>query len=389
MAESLLIVKLSSLGDVLHTLPAGQALRAAFPRAHLAWAVERSAGGVLRGQPWLDELIEWDRGGAAAFARFIGRLRRRRWDVAIDFQGLLRSGLVTWLAGARRRIGYAPSREHAHWFYNDRRALETMDRHAVERSLDLAAAVGATLEGVPLARPYLDAAAVGGERAAGRQQAGRAGAAAPSSRITGPALFPLYPAEGDVAAVDAWSAEHGFDAGGDRLVILHPHCRKEANRWPGERFTELAGRLLDECGARVALAGGAAAGPLCDQIAAALGGRAWRADGRLSLLASAELFRRARVVVTGDTGPMHIAAAVGTPVVALFGPADPRRTGPYAADAVVLARRLPCSPCFARRRCPLGHRVPPCLDEISVEHVLRVVAGRLDEPEDFAARRSA
>lgn len=367
MAASILIVKLSSMGDVIHTLPAAQALRAAHPKARLGWAVERAHAELLARQSWLDDVVVWERGTWSGLVDFVRRLRRHEWDVAIDFQGLLRSGLITWLSGAGRRIGYAPSSEGAHWFYTERVPLETMERHAVERSAQLAEVLGAQCLDLPLPRPYLQ------------------GNQSPVSRAAAP-LFPLPASEAERVAVDQWLARRGFDLLSDRLVILNPHCRKDANRWPAARFAELAGRLLNEAGVRVVLAGGRVASQLCDEIAAPHGSQVWRADGQFGLLGSAELFRRASAIVTGDTGPMHIAVATGTPVVALFGPANPLRTGPYASDAIVLNKQLECAPCYARR-CPLKYDPPRCLDMISVDEVFAAVVSRLADP-DLALDRS-
>jgi heptosyltransferase I len=372
MAQSILIVKLSSLGDVVHTLPAAQALRRRFPKAHLAWAVERAHAGVLRGQTFVDELIEWDRGTARNLFDFVRRLRRRRWSLAVDFQGLFRSAAVMWLAKADVRLGFAPGREASHWFYNARVPAPPGVPHAVEKSLRLVEGLGATFDGLPLVRRYLNAAP-----------------AAATHAPSGQAMFPLPIGETDRRAVDEWLAGHGFFAGRHRLVVLNPHCRKEANIWPAERYAALANKLLEFDGIRVAVTGAPVAKELCDAIAAPHGNRVWRADGRFSLLGSTELIRRAAVFVTGDTGPMHLAAAVGTKIVALFGPADPEKTGPYAADAVVLNKKLPCGPCFARH-CPLGHDPPKCMTDITVDEVCVAVARRLSENPDHAPwRRSA
>jgi len=117
---------------------------------------------------------------------------------------------------------------------------------------------------------------------------------------------------------------------------------------------------------------------VCDEIARRLGDGVWRADGQFTLPRTAALFREARVVVTGDTGPMHIAVAVGTPVIALFGPTNPQLTGPYAADAIVLNKHIECSPCL-ERRCPLNYDPPKCMDLITVEEVYDAVLARLGE----------
>lgn len=368
MTARVLIVKLSSLGDVLHALPAAQALRAALPQATLAWAVEQAHAPVLRCQSFLDETIVWDRGTLRGFREFIGRLRATPWDLAIDLQGLFRSGLVAWLSGARRRIGFAAARELAPLFYTERVPLQTMDCHAVERLLELVGHLGAALPGMPLARPYV----AGGPPAAPRP---------------GPALFPLHPSADELAAVDRWCAAHRFDPSRQRLVILNPHCRRPANVWPLERFVELARRLL-AAGTRVAVTGGAAAGHLGDAMSRRLGDALWRADGCFSVLGSAALLARAALLVTGDTGPMHLAVAVGTPVVALLGATAPVRTGPYASDAVVIHKRLACAPCLAKR-CPLGHDPPACMAAIGVDEVYQAVCARLDAAQGFAAARKS
>ncbi len=370
MASRILIVKLSSLGDVLHTLPAAQALRRQFPEAHIAWAVEQLHAPLLADQPWLDERIVWQRTERGGFRRFIAQLRSQPWDIAIDFQGLFRSGLVTRLSGARRRIGAAQARELAPLFYTERITLPSLDVHAVEKSYELVKPLVAVDSRLPLVRPYLDDQP-------------------PRTSQLGCELFPLFPSANDRAAVDRWCAEHGYDPTREQLVILNPDCRREANRWPVQRFADVARRLLDQPGVRVALTGGPGARAMGDEIAAAVGPRLWRADGRFSLLGSVELFSRAHLLLTGDTGPMHLAAAVDLPVVALIGATAPSRTGPYSSDAVIVRQALDCMPCLAKR-CRLGHDVPPCMEQIDVNRVVNVIQARLAElASAHSHRRSA
>lgn len=366
---NILIVKLSSLGDVIHTLPAAQAIRAAFPEAHLAWAVESSHAAIAHAQGWLDEVIEWRRRGPREFAEFVRSLRAKDWDVALDFQGLFRSGLVTRLSGARRRIGFKPARELAHWFYNDPVPRSPADCHAVERSVVLANHLGAQFPALPLRRPYLHGLP-------------------PADAVHPFRLFPLRAPQPTVVAVDKWLGERGFDSRQHRLVVLNPHCRREANRWPAGHFTALARRLLALQGVRVALLGGAAARELCDEVAGPLARLLWRADGQFDLLGSADLLSRSSVLVTGDTGPMHLAAAAGTSIVALLGATDANRTGPYTANAVVLQSGLSCSPCLARH-CPLGIDPPPCMEQIHVDRVFEVVCRRLSELEAVKPQRKS
>lgn len=368
--KSLLIVKLSSLGDVIHTLPAAQALRRALPGVRIGWGVQHQHAAIVERQPWLDDVIVWRRQNARSLLDFVRRLRAGRWETVLDLQGLFRSALVSRLAGARRVIGPANTRELAWLFYNQRVPLHSSEIHAVERSMQLAAALGAHWPGLPIARGYLS------------------GSLQSLGAPTGPELFPLHASAEDWAAVDAWCREHRFDATNQQLVIINPHCRRPANRWPASRFQQLAQRLLDLPGVRVALIGGGVARELCDEIASPLGDRIWRADGKFSLLGSAELLRRAAVCATGDTGPMHLAVAAGTQVVALFGASDPLRTGPYAANAVVLSAGLSCSPCYGRT-CRLHYDPPKCLDEISVDRVYAAVVAALDSSADTGLKRTA
>lgn len=367
MAPRILIVKLSSMGDVVHTLPAAQALRARFPGAHLGWVVEHQHAALLRDQPFLDSIHVATGRNLRAVVRLVGELRQIPWDVAIDFQGLLRSAVVARLSGARRRIGYVPARELAHLFYTERVPRATMDEHAVERSLKLAEHLGSTWTEPAIERPYLRAGSPKGPA------------------IEGSRWFPLWPDATDRSLVTQWLSRQGFDPSRQRLVILNPHCRKSANCWPAASFAALAARLLEHDALRVAVSGAGSTRQTCDEIAQALpGGAVWRADGQFGLLGATELISRAAAIVTGDTGPMHLAVAVGTPVVALFGPASSLRTGPYTGDAIVLDRRLECAPCFAGKQCPLGFAPPRCLAEISVEDVYRSVLEqiglRFDQP---------
>jgi ADP-heptose:LPS heptosyltransferase len=377
--QSILIVKLSSMGDVIHTLPAARYLREAFPQARLGWAVEESHADVLRGQTWLDEVIVWRRATLRSYWDFLTRLRRTRWDLAIDFQGIFRSAaLVMRWSGARRRVGFSPSKELAHWFYNAPLPRAAKDCHAVEWYLRLAQAATRLAASDPTR-------ASGGRKPPDNAASPHApNIDHPTSHIehraedrTPPPRFTLYPSADDRAAVDAWLAAQRFDPAHERLVVFCPDARRPANLWPEARWAELAGQLAGMPGVRIALAGGPASRDRCDRIARAAACHLMRADGQFPLLASSVLFGRAACVVTGDTGPMHLAVAAGAKVVALLGPTNPGWTGPYAADAIVLTRRLPCSPCKTAGRCPIGYDPPRCMAEITVAETATAVARQL------------
>lgn len=334
--QRILIIRLSALGDVAYALPALSALRRHCPRAHVAWAVEEAALDLLKDHPQLDELIvvprkAWQkrlkRGGAGALVdmwRFRRALHARRFDVAIDFQGNLRSALVTAASGARCRIGFAPpgSREHSHRVLHHAAAVDPA-LHKVERNLALLRAIGVDVEEAE-------------------------------------AMFPPPSAE-DVRAAD--DLLRSANVAGP-FVLIHPGVSKFGSykQWPAGNYAELA-RSLQERGAAVLVS----AGPGEEQLA---GGIAAEAPGvvpvsGLGLSQLIELIRRAAAFIASDTGPAQIAWLLGTPTVAMMGPKDPRIYGPLGDRHRKLTVDLPCRPC-TRRKCDDNR----CMKEIATEDVL-------------------
>jgi len=340
----ILIVKLSAIGDVLHTLPALCALRRHRPRARIDWVVEAAAADLLRGHPDLDRIIvsrrrTWlrdlgDRRRRAAaldgMRRFLAELRRTRYDLVLDFQALLKSALVVALARGRSRVGFDRGLAHMEHSYHvlDRRiAPPSMEVHALERNLMMIRALGV-----------------------------------PARRVE----YRLAMGPAEERAVDRLLG--GLDRRGP-LVAVNPVAQWPTKLWPEARFAALAGRLQARYDARVVLTGGSGDREAVGRIAAGMARPALDLAGRTSLRALAALYRRARCVISTDTGPMHLAAAVGTPVVALFGPTAPWRTGPHGAGHQVVRAPAVCAPCF-KRRCIAGG----CMDRIPVERVMAAVA---------------
>jgi lipopolysaccharide heptosyltransferase I len=309
-AESrrILIVKPSSLGDVVHALPAVNLVRTQYPRAHIAWLINPEFKTILHRNPVIDSVIEFPRRNPAALPSLIRHLRRAQFDTVIDLQGLLRSGLLAFATGAHRRIGMSDSREGARLFHNE--IVPVARCHAVDRYLAVAQHLGCP---------------------------------------TSPVLFPL-----------------GIDlpARKENWIAVNPSARWATKLWGDDRFAELVKRLPRN---RVVLTGSQADRARIDRIAHGCRNLA----GQTTLLELADLYARCAVVVTNDTGPMHIAAAVGTPVVAIFGPTDPDLTGPYGTRHTVLRTGIPCSPCF-RDRC---RHVPhmECMSAISVDQVIDAI----------------
>ena len=349
-----LIIRLSSMGDVIHTLPALRALRVTYPDSRIGWVVEDTHAAILHGLPELDHLFILPRKRMKAGLRSWTRLGREmktrmrevKWDVAIDFQGLWKSLAVIRWAGAKRSLGYAPNPEWTHWFYTDRVHLPTMNRHAVDRNLDLVASIGASV------------------RHAESRGEFRRDFRYPISALDRQAASSL------IGSLDLPS--------GVPRVLLNFSARKPANRWGIERFAALAD-ALESKGIVPILTGGP--GDLEEETAiqSRCSHPVNSLVGKCSLNQLAATMTHFDAMVTGDTGPMHIAVAMDLPVVALFGPANPVRTGPYSPEAVILQKPYECQPCY-RRHCKLKQEPPPCLTDIEVEEVVAEVQRVLEGP---------
>lgn len=314
-ARRVALVKPSALGDVVHALPVLSALRRRYPDAHITWVVNASYAPLLAGHPDLDDTLTFDRGAgragwrraAGSFARFARELRRRRFDLVLDLQGLLRSGLMAFATGARRRVGLSTSREGAAAFYTD--VVEVAgdrDRlHAVDRCWAMAEALGA-------------------------------GGAPREFRV------PLAP------EARAWAAErlHGLPR---PWLAVGPGSRWPTKRWPPAHFAELVRRAQSRHGGTAVLVGGGEEADLAAAVRAGIVGPALDLSGRTTLPRLAAVLAAADVVVANDTGPLHLAAALGRPVVAPYTCTNVRRSGPYAVGGAV-ETTVWCAGSY-RRRC--------------------------------------
>jgi lipopolysaccharide heptosyltransferase I len=337
-----LIIKPSSMGDIVQALPVLTALKEAHPEARVSWLVARPFAGILEGHPRVDELLVFDRRRFALigvslpvtgeFAAFLKDLQRREFTLAIDLQGLFRSGLFAMATGAPDRVGFRAARELAPLFYTKRVSVPRPDMHAVDRYLAVAEHLGLAM---PKAADHLPVAAEA--RASARARLAEAG---------------LAP--------------------GEPFVVVCGHARWETKQWPPERFARVLNQVRAEAGARAVLIGGAAAVPIGQTIGAAMAERPLDLTDKTTLKELIAVIAEARAMVTNDSGPMHVAAAVGTPVVAIFGPTNPGRTGPYGPGHRVIAGRAACAPCY-RRRCRYagGAEALACLTRITPQEVAR------------------
>lgn len=329
MSERFLIVRLGSLGDVIHGIPAAAALRRRYPGARIDWLVEPRYVAALRLVRGLDRVIDVDtRGGAVHLARLARRLRAERYAAVVDLQGLLKSAVLARAAGAPRTIGFPG--EHlreplARVFYT-----ETPDpgaaAHVIDKNLALVGVLGVA-----------------------------------DRRVEFPLEVPC------TEAADA--AESRLGRG---YVLINPGAAWPNKRWPPDRFGAVAAALREGVGLRSLVLWG----PGEEALAAAVVGASRGAAEMAPPTGITDLFdvaRRARVIVSGDTGPLHVAGAVGTPVVGLFGPTSAARNGPWRDGDAVISRHERCD-CVYARRC---RRAVPCIADISAGEVVAAVERRL------------
>jgi lipopolysaccharide heptosyltransferase II len=340
----ILIVQPSRMGDVIFTLPAVTALRKKYPNAWIGWMVDERCAPLVEGCPAIDEVIVFDRRRISpAYLWSLRRtLRAKHIDVSIDFHGLAKSALMVMLAGARFRIASASTNgmRELSWLFSREIPPEKNVAHCVERHCAVVRYLGA-----PAAVPE----------------------------------YPLAPPSSeDSGRITALLREHNV-ADGDLLVAVHPGGGWTSRRWSGERFATLISRLLQDRKVRVALVGGKEGGAtekgLNEEIADQVhGGTLIDLTGHLSLKELIALFGRCRVFVGNEAGPLHIATALGIPAVAILGPTDPRRTGPFGGRTHVIQKKVPCQPC-RERDCSRRE----CMDLVTVDEVHAAVTRALEQ----------
>ena len=315
-----LIIRLGSLGDVIHAIPAAAALRNRYPQARIDWVVDPRYLELLDLVESLDRRIPLDprglvRGGASR--QTLRDLRMAGYDAVIDLQGLLKSAVLAKLVGARRTIGFP--RQHlreptARFFYSD-----TPDpgdaKHVIDKALRLLTAVGVTDQTIhfPIRIPRLS----------------------PTEITSGP------------------------------YAIVNPGAAWPNKRWPPERFGAVAAAVQREWGMRSIVLWGPGEEALAAAVVAASQGAAEVAPPT-RIVDLVGLAWDARLMISGDTGPLHIGGAVGTPLLALFGPTYPERNGPWSSRDVVISRVSECS-CLYERRC---RKATPCINDITVDEVI-------------------
>jgi lipopolysaccharide heptosyltransferase I len=367
--SKILLIKLSAVGDVVHTIPVLNKLRRRFPKAQLDWLVTPAIGELLRHHPAITNVIDFTRevraaplglGGLSNLTQYVrlgARLCATRYDLVVDMHGQFRTAVLALASGAPVRIGFdrprgrvwkqsarqfpAQTRKHAwqgaregSWLaYTHAIPVPTLERHAVDRYLDVGPLLGLDEHPADFFLPI-------------PQQA--------RERVAG-------------LLIDHRIAQA-------RLIVMAPGTVWETKQWRREGFAEVA-RHFSQRGFAVALIGSARERAVCDEVAALAPGVV-NLGGSTTLSEVAALIRRATICLTNDSGPMHLAVALERPVVSIFGSTDPIWIGPYGREGAVLQAELACSPCYLRQlsRCAHDHA---CMKAISpgaviarMEHML-------------------
>ncbi|MBX3027481.1 glycosyltransferase family 9 protein [bacterium] len=331
MPERLLIILLGAIGDVVCGMPLAQRLRAGWTRTRIMWAVEPAAAPLLAHHPAVDDVLVFRRGGGApALLRMLRGLRERRADVVLDLQRHFKSGLFSWATRAPRRVGFhwRNSRE-GNWFFNTE-TIEPVQTFTLK---------------VTHFQRFADRLGV----------------------LPAPLTFGLAATAEERQRVATLLADAG-----ERPAVLYVGSTWPSRRWLPAATAELC-RLLRALGLPVVLVGGPADAAFAEAVGAAGAGPLINLVGRTGLRDVIAVMERAAVAIGPDTGPMHIAAAVGAPVVALFGATSPRRSGPWGWHDYVLRGEAPCVPCY-RPRCPIGRL---CMETITPGKVIERVEAAL------------
>ena len=323
----ILVIKPSSLGDVVLSLPFLNALKYRFPKSEIHWVIAKGLEGLLEGHPMIDRLWiikkdEWKKiknvkSTVEELRSLFKSLKKEKLDLVVDLQGLLRSGILAAAAGAPVRVGFKEAREGSRLFYTHK-ITGGKERHAVDRYLEIARFLGCDISEVKFPFPLSF-----------------------SSQLS--AVSSQLPRE---------------------YAVIVPGARWETKRWPPEKFGELTSELL----VMSLVVGGKSDVGIADRVVDSSKGKAISLAGKTSIKEMIEIIRNASFVVTNDSGPMHIAAALGVPVFAIFGPTNPLRTGPYGEGHTIIRKAIKCSPCY-KKTC----KNAKCMDMIGAEMVTSII----------------
>ena len=343
----ILIVRLSAIGDVIHSLPALYALRKKFPEAFIGWVVEEGAAEILIGNPLIDKVYvlpkkKWKAQGMSLktlreFNGFIESLRAEKFDIAIDLQELFKSGLITFLSGAKRRIAHAGTREFAEIFVNEKLPYHDIfdpDKPIIERYLESAAYLGASTDEIKFSLP-------------------------PVSAETRNYIDNL------LINIDKSKP----------IIVFSPATIWATKHWLEEYWRELLDKLSPEN--NIIFAGSMRDNDLINRITTGSPANYLSLAGKTTISQLIELFNRTDILIAPDTGPAHIANATGKPlIITIFGSTGYKISAPYGERHEALSEKLICQPCF-RRQCPRKDIKMECMKKITPDKVLNIINKKL------------
>lgn len=341
--QKILIVRLSAIGDVAHSLPALSCLKKKFPDSHIAWAVEDIASDIIINNPLIDQVFvfpknKWKKRGFSyknlrEFHTLISKIRKEKFDIAIDLQELFKSGLITFLSGAPRRIAHAGTREFAHLFVNEKLPAHDNfdpDKLIIERYLEPAKHLGADVNDVEFSLPPLN------------------------ENIINKINNLLSPAQDS------------------ELVVFSPATIWNSKHWVEDYWTQLLDMVSEKY--KVVFIGTKKDNELIERITSnAKTDDFINLAGKTTILELIEVFNRAKYIVAPDTGPAHLANATQNPtIIMIFGSTGAKRTPPYGQKHTAISADLPCQPCF-KRFCPRKDFPMECVQKITPEMVLKKI----------------
>ncbi|MBI3404682.1 MAG: glycosyltransferase family 9 protein [Acidobacteria bacterium] len=327
--QRFLLVRLGSMGDIIHTLPAEHALRTSFPESRISWVVESKWAPLLEGNPDLNDVIPLNRGTWAGIASCIKRIRATRPTCAVDFQGLYKSAVLARFSGARQRVGYSKemAREGgAAMFYTQ--TVTSRAQHIVDQHLEMVRSLGA---------------------------------------VTGEAKFTFTLPD----AANTFVEKELTRSGVKEFYVISPGGGWKSKCWPAERYGHLHRKLAEKYGWRAVVSFGPGERALAQSVLM-VAGEPEPILVQMDLPQLMAALRRAKFFVGGDTGPLHLAAALGTPVVGIYGPTDPNRNGPYGGRDEVVRMAHAGETTYKR-----GEEFSAAMMRVQVEDVCAAIEKRL------------
>ena len=336
----ILIVQPSRIGDVIFSLPTVAAVRKQYPHAWIGYFVDERCSPIVEGCPDIDEVIIFDREQLSPgyLCRLHKYLRGKNIDLSIDLHGLFKSAFMVWLAGARFRLASASTNgmRELSWLFSKEISPDPKDSHCVQRHLAVAKFLGC--------------------------------------ETVNPKFNISVPGEA-TEKINNLMAESGVIAG-KPVIAVHPGGGWFSRRWYPGRFSALINKLIDELGANIILVGGKEGGAgekgLNEDVISGIKGSVLDLTGKLTLKELAALLKRADVFIANEAGPMHIANGLGVKSVAILGPTDPKRTGPFGEKTVIIQHKVECQPC-RERNC----KTKKCMELVTVDEVFEAVKSQL------------